>query len=110
MGWRDWPYWLKGGVIGLIILIPGALFIFTSIGGLILLLLFPILLLLNPIGDYIYQTYRVADVSPTGFVMYSLPNKFMLIKYIIYFLGVIIYVFLLGALIGWIYGKIKNRK
>lgn len=102
-------------MIGLIFLIPGILFTLTCsgescMGGSILFLPFlPVLLLLSPIGDYIYQTYRVADISPTGAVMYSLPNKFMILRGVIFFIGIAIYTFLVGALIGWFYGKIKNR-
>ena len=79
MGWKDWPYWLKGGLISLIFLVFFPITIIASciIGGIL------------------------------GFIN-SCENQGSKL-----YLNVIIYsiiLFGIGAFIGWIIGKIKNRK
>ncbi|MBS3085684.1 hypothetical protein J4225_03285 [Candidatus Pacearchaeota archaeon] len=79
MGWKDWPYWLKGGVIFEILLIIG-LFLIAFIKGEGLAILF---LLIFFGGENPWEMFT--------------------------FLGFLILYFILGAIIGWIYGKIRNR-
>jgi len=97
MGWKDWSYWLRGGVIGLII-------------GIILLIIGYILpLLICP--DF----FRVGPVYPTNQpICFSLisnplrthaPFPTILLPWIIF----ILILALLGSLIGFIVGKIKQK-
>ena len=79
MGWKDWPYWLKGGEIFEILLIIG-LFLIAFIKGEGLAILF---LLIFFGGENPWEMFT--------------------------FLGFLILYFILGAIIGWIYGKIRNR-
>ena len=79
MGWKDWPYWLKGGIIGLIV------GLITLISKLILSFMF---------------------IDDTGNApIYTLGIKSFLLSQLLGFLGTII----IGLVIGWVYGKIKNR-
>ena len=111
MSWKDWPYWLKGGAIGsifftiffLTVYVVG--FIFITHG--ILLDLFDILFLVFSTvislttGDFLFSS---ADCRIAEFL--CLPNTLGVIKATIFYS---IISFLISALIGWIYGKIKNR-
>lgn len=102
MNWKNWSYWLKGGIIG------AALFVFLTIilipfgwsggGGHIgypnfiipsLHIFLSILFLALLSGNF--------GISDSMFIYASL------------FFGLISY-FLVGALIGRIYGKIKSKK
>jgi len=96
--WKNWPYWVKGGVIGVllygfatIILIPFGAPPFQGIMS------FPYWII--PTMITLWATYPfgglVAEFNQTG---------------IFIFIGAIIVYFLIGAIAGLIYGKIKNRK
>jgi len=90
---KDWPYWLKGGVIGVSIYIIFIILILTiykplfdscrhmgcNSDWIIILIGFPIILI--P-----FQYYFMSGVSILVFFQY----------------------FLLGALLGYIYGRIKK--
>ena len=102
MGWKNWSYWFKGGVIGIIFHIVNLLI------GLLLVLIIP---------DYIPLRYFEYIVLWPGLV----PGKFygrqpcygedcltatgLFGSFIIAMIGY----FLIGIIIGWIYGKIKNK-
>lgn len=76
MAWKNWSYWLKGGIIGIILIIVLILvMVFTPLD------LKPSLIATNSDA---YQTIAVVPL--------------LLIEWFVY-----------GALIGWIYGKIKQR-
>lgn len=87
MGWKDWPYWLKGGIIGVILLLILSLFAVATpksdMGNVfswaIILIAFPFML-----------TYE--DSQMLNFILFP------------------IYFFILGAIIGWIVGKIKSKE
>lgn len=89
MGWKNLPYWLRGGIIAIIIFI--ILVVITSISdrqgtshpGALIIPLLPGLALTN------HTLYR-SDLLINGFI------------------SLIIY-FIIGALIGFIIGKIKNK-
>ncbi len=106
MGWKNWSYWVKGGIIlGLIYFIP---------------------LLIQLLSNLVFCHYLIEECKliygANIFAIYSLPNKIylsltfidtipslyvgLIIRLIIYF----IFAFIIGALIGWIYGKIKQKK
>ncbi len=87
MGWSDWPYWLKGGVI------------LSALGGILIISYF--FYLLTKISFFV-----IPGLIPvlTFYVVYDLIPNWV----IAWILTPIIY-FLLGALIGWLYGKYKER-
>ena len=96
MKWKNWPYWLKGGVIGGIIPLGGILIGYLGhesiISGLLYLLFaFPVAIIL---GCGLENPNTICSLKATPFII---------------ILSTIIY-FLLGAIIGWIVGKIKNKK
>ena len=80
MGWRDWPYWVKGAIILLAIETFIAICLFTYFA----------------IMDYV--------IDPNGFG-HGLAAGILVIFYLISIIPALI----IGALIGWIYGKIKSK-
>lgn len=88
MNWKNLPYWLKGGIIGLTI---GLLYGLFSI----------ILIVLVILGYLPASPFNLGTQSP----------KFLFL--IIPFIGTLIQtsiLFVIGSLIGYIYGKVKLRK
>jgi len=98
MGWKEWPAWLKGGVIlasfmfviEVFVLIIGSLIecagtAGTSIGTLCLLL-----------------QYLSFAIIPAFFLEFANIHPVFVVLYLIVFW------FLIGSLIGWIIGKIKK--
>ena len=95
MSWKTWPYWLKGGLTGLLVIIIIA--IFDN------LILYNIdVSLRNPFHNFIvYKTELIMNLicalqpcHEAGLALFlTLPISY----------------FLYGAIIGFIYGKIKNR-
>ena len=93
MGWKEWPYWLKGGITAVSLLVLIVLFDYFAVcnfgsasseycGWIAMLTAFPVVLL-------------------TAFMSYNMsPFSYYILAAVMYFL--------LGALIGWIYGKIKK--
>ena len=83
MGWKDWPSWVKGGVIGIfLILLYLLIFIISS------------------------------DLLQLGERAFAFALPLFLVSGTNDFLGLIftlIAYFVLGAIIGWIVGKIRNR-
>ncbi len=113
MRWKNWPYWLKGGVIGVIIWL--ILIIFYKVSGLILSCEIPTLDIMNGnccynfIQDFILEISFIPSLlhisssigSPCGHVGPISVFSFWIISFISYIM--------IGSLIGFIYGKIKNR-
>ena len=103
MGWREWPYWLKGGLIGLVIAISLFTLSFLSeCRNLGVSVNCPFWLFFILVLPYFLISLMIAAISfklgltiPTGIILG--------------FIGYSIYI-LIGAFIGWIYGKIKQRK
>jgi len=87
MGWNNWSYWLRGGIIGAIILL--ILVIFDLVSGDNLFFIIPSLLVWSlGGGDTITQSTE------------------KILTYIIFTL----YGFIIGIILGWIVGKIKYKK
>ncbi len=91
MGWKQWPYWMKGG--------------FSIIGILIILLIIPDIIF--PVGgevSYSMMTWFLIS-SPVRFILdnIGLRDSNSTIMNIIFY-------FLLGALIGFIISKIKQKR
>ena len=87
MGFRDWPAWLKWGIVFEVIYLP--LLVLSSFSPAILILLFPWSLL---VGD-------------------NLTNLDLFEGYSVFFFMAIniILVFAIGAVIGWVIGKVRAR-
>ena len=91
MGWKERPYWLKGGII---------------------IILFYILI---GIVFSIYDFATFDDFKGFFTFMYFVgPGSFIFgidgpMEFITSFIFTIAIYFIIGAIIGWIYGKIKNR-
>jgi len=88
MGWKNWGYWLRSGLIGAIIyLIIVAIWMFS----------------IPPIEPTFLSQILKILIGPFSFLGFGilipgvLPTAAAILGYII------------GAIIGWIYGKIKNR-
>lgn len=166
MGWKDWPYWLKGGLLGLLIGLLSSFLLFKSIknqvfsidgktfvpdyissmnithalpntiswvllgllfgivydtiqinkngnwpkwlkGGLVLTIIYFILAGLTFFGGFLFLLF----ITFPGYLFFGLSGSFRFdgaIEFIpSIILSVIIY-FIVGALLGWIYGKIKK--
>ncbi len=88
MSWKNWPYWLRGGVIGLIL--P---FIYVIIKGLILILIKGkcsvgcVAMYGVECPDSFYNCFDFAEIQ-------TYPLIFLI----------------LGLFLGFLYGKIKNIK
>ncbi|MCX6720906.1 MAG: hypothetical protein NTW11_03825 [Candidatus Staskawiczbacteria bacterium] len=96
---KNWPSWLKGGIILLVtfLLITIILIPFGFIGGkcnagTFFCMNIPYYSLPTILGVLVYK----------NFINFNSPAVAMLLASINYFL--------IGALIGWIIGKIKNKK
>lgn len=95
MAWKDWSYWVKGGII----------FTLLSLIGFLL-------------RGYLLKDILTNSAFDTIFVIIYLPI-YLLKNNVLYYYepGLfssflvlsLIYTFFVGALIGWLYGKIKNR-
>ena len=96
MGWKDWPYWLRGGLIGVLVLGIFALVLipFGRTSGFFKFpyWIFPFFIVLVPTMLFSENLYKI--------IFY--PN------YLFFIIPTLIY-FICGAIIGWIYGKIKGR-
>ena len=96
MRWKNWPYWMRGGVIGVLILI--FLTIIAFIGYSLNLGSFDL--------ELIVQVDLESIIHNTIGLGVSIPPKLNIIADLI--VSIIGY-FLLGAIIGIIIGKIKSR-
>lgn len=99
MGWRDWPYWVKGGLIGILIFI---VYYFLQI-----------FFGLACMGGYNSNNPSFLCVSAntiSGFIgnIFFLPFK-LIPEFEGIEIAMFIYFVILFAIIGLIYGKIKNR-
>jgi len=94
MGWKNWPSWLKGGIIFSIIYIVLFLTLFKIDDfGIITFVFSP--------GLWLYGLY----VLITGYGIGMDAN----LKYTLFVIISILCWFIIGVIIGWIVGKIRNR-
>lgn len=104
MGWKNLPYWLKGGVIFLVIsiflhLFIKLLYVLTPIVGISFLIWYPLSWILYFLPSLIIFWNSIFE-----------PDTFIPIVSGTNVIHVFIFYFIIGAIIGWIYGKIKSRK
>ena len=103
MGWKNWSYWLRGGIV------------FDLLVIIIFLLLYVLWLIIGGSGIYslmnliLFPLYWIFQVTrPVTFL-----EVFVFGSFLPNFQGIIILLtiyFIIGAIIGWIVGKIKKRK
>ena len=96
MRWKDWSSAWKGAIIGIIINL------FTIILENVLKLNIPQTI---PSKPYIL-TFLLSSISMPE----SISILVAMIIYALYFIEIIFYWFLTGALMGWIIGKVKVKK
>jgi hypothetical protein len=115
MAWKNWPYWLKGGVIGLFYGILSATISYilfkphnsASVEGSVILIIlnifstWPLLVGLLPyiMFWYIGALTHNSVLMAIAFFISNYRNIFGVIG-----------LTLIGAFIGWIVGKIKEKK
>jgi len=93
MGWKDWSYWLKGGIIGLVIS-----------------LLITLSTMFMPVYCIGLSQDGTGCVSPTGIDAWKYNFNSLFDDTFGIIILFIVSLFIIGAIIGWIYGKIKQRK
>ena len=94
INWKTWPYWLRGGILSITPLSAFLLVIFLFPDE----LMYFLLLLSLPNYWIAYLTnYCIAGESCLSFWVYALLPLDL------------IEIFLIGSLIGWVYGKIKEK-
>jgi len=88
MGWKNWPYWLRGGFIGFLI------------GLILVLIMFGITPEFN--NYIIYPMYILCQGG--------LECTFSLFGFVLSVIINLILFFIIGSLIGLVFGKIRSRK
>ncbi len=101
MGWKNLSAWLKGGIIG----------------GLIITIMLTLLpLISDTVGKYlrfIYLPGTYISILTNNFTLdwgQGVPLKIKLFEILLFSAVNILFYFIIGALIGWIIGKIKSKK
>ena len=97
MGWKNWPYWLRGGAIGVLV---GILILFIPFVGLIYII--PVMF----VQGLIFNLIGLRETADLCFSLFSSPSFICVITF--YPINVILS-FIIGALIGLIIGKIKSK-
>ena len=111
MGWKDLPSWLKGGVIFSSIVLIFYLIalvgenITNGFGGLdfIIVPVFLLLVLLSAPLIFIFSKLGLFNLFFNSGEMFGSSPK------LLGGIALLIFYFLIGALIGWIVGKIKSK-
>ena len=81
-------YWLRGGIVGTIVAI--VISIYSAMQD-------------TCIGSYLNTDGTMGTVCPKVNIMMNIQNS------IGYEFAIVIVLFTISAIVGWIYGKIKNR-
>jgi len=98
MGWKNWPYWLKGGIVFTVIEL---IFLFLQT------FLTDFINYFNENYNYPFILASMLGWATAGFDSPNLLAPFGAVIFIVYFLS---FSFIIGALIGFIVGKIKSSK
>ncbi len=96
MVWKDWPYWLRGGVIATILSLGLPYIISLIIKLLRVMKIESLANIFNGIWDIFYKII----IAPTSIIVGRQLNTWIL-TFLLWFI--------IGSIIGFIYGKIKNR-
>ena len=105
MGWKTWPYWIRGGIISMLIFTV-LFFIIATLGGFAQdnSLLIPLILLVLPL-HLIFGSITKSIFYP------NYPNVYTAFQaYIFMYVELLLSYFILGCIIGFIVGKIKKYK
>jgi len=102
MGWKNWPYWLKGGLIGVGI-------------GIILAVIGIIAVIERPLaGEFLYFVQLIGIFGLGSFLQTDCVGEAcfgnVFIALILMPIGYLIKGLLVGAITGWVVGKIKAKK
>ena len=97
MSWKDWPSWLKGGIVFAVIEL---IFLFLPISSTDFINHF------NENYNYPFILAMMLGWATTGFDSPNLFAPFGAVFFVIYFL---VFSFIIGSIIGFIVGKIKSR-
>ena len=89
--WKNWPYWVRGGIIGGIIGLFMLIALWLCSSYMMHCLLEPIETIDVGGGSCYFKDY----FSVSSLIYFGIPT----------FITVLV-----GLFIGWLYGKIKNRK
>jgi len=112
MGWKSLSYWLKGGIIGILVVISLCL-IGLLLGSNDLGFLSLAFIPLYPAYYLIILFFKISGTTfittNTGTTYPDIPNADLIYFLWTPLLGLIIY-FIIGALIGLIYSKLKSKK
>lgn len=112
MSWKNWPSWLKGGIIGLIIAAIAGLgmFLMVFIGSSLDDNIFSETILIRLV---MYLTFLISLTIGLPIMITSFMICFKSCSsqqtIMIYFIWMIIY-FLIGSILGLLYGKFKKIK
>ena len=101
MGWKDWPYWLRGGVLGIFVylILLFISFLLISLDSIIAFLFVVLLVLLG-----FWASWFIGTGNCDLFHGYcSTINQFLYIT-----IG-LVDAFIIGLIIGFIVGKIKKK-
>ena len=94
MSWKDWSYWLKGGIIALLIPIILVILFFFDIE--------------KPLYIVPYLDF-IGLISCGGILDYPSRCSGGDFSNAIYFLTIPLSWIMIGMFVGWIYGKIKSK-
>ena len=97
MGWKDWPYWLKGVILSVIINSIALAISYFPLSGFGILVNFPFYIILHFLGlsencNFVCSTMWAIKVGIMGWIFLE------------------VYAILLGALIGWWIGRRKEQR
>jgi hypothetical protein len=114
MGWNKWPYWLRGGLIGLltafILIVFGVLF--SRFFGSYPVILEKMFEIIYYPSSYVFKK----SVNQCANIGATIGNPSLgcvdpsWIWVVLTYVCFVAEPFIIGAIIGWIYGKVKNRK
>ncbi len=104
MNWKKWPYWARGGVLGFLVTIIFLPFGYSPVGVVTGFLLAPSVFLVKsffmrsvvPSEEEIGNTISVSSGVAGVFQVAAILSP--------------IFWFIIGAILGWIYGKIKSKE
>ena len=107
MGWKNWPYWVRGGGIAVLYVILYFLVQnITQLNKVILIVFFPLLIIYFLIFAVVITYSGGVLIDSTQVDLQQVNTLGAIILNVLLF----IVFFILGALIGFIIGKIKSRK
>ena len=104
MGWKDLSYWLKGGLLVSLTYCILSILLFSKIMSSMTWTFY--YFLSNPI--YWIYSYLLKINDPLWQIIKFNPESPMSLYFYYLIVGIIFY-FISGAIIGWIYGKIKDK-